>query len=476
MKVLKYFIALYMSTTILFTNCKSTKTVQKDLLKPMPETFALSKDSLNSGNINWKEYFTDKNLTSLIDIALTNNIDLLIALQKIETARANLRLSKNAFLPSVSAVGMAAQRKFGLYTMDGAGNITTEITPGRIVPIHLPDYYLGLQTAWEIDVWGKLRNKKKAALARYLGSVEGRNLIITNLISEIANSYYDLLALDNELEIVRETIKLQDDALSIVKIQKQSAYGNELAVKQFEAQSLNSKALEIEVLQEITELENKINFLLGRYPQQINRDKTDFTKAIPIQVKIGIPSDLLKNRPDIRQAEFELVASKADVKAARAAFYPSFNITGGIGFQAFKTGLLFTNPQSMAYSLIGTLVAPLINRSAIKAEFRNANTYQLEALYNYQKSIINGYIEVNNQVSRIKSLEQIQKFKTAETDALIKSIEVSSELFKTGRANYLEVLLTQKNAFITQLELIETKKRQYNAVIDIYKALGGGWK
>lgn len=461
---------------LLMVSCKTTKTIESDTLKPIPASFVNTKDSLNSATINWKNYFSDPTLLGLIDTALKNNLDLLMTMQKIEVARSDIRLNKGALFPAISGGGSLARRKFGSYTMDGAGNITTEITPGQLIPIHLPDYYAGLQTSWEIDVWGKLRNKKKAAFARYLGSVEGRNLAITGLISEISNSYYELLALDNELEIIRETIKLQQDALDIVTIQKQAAAANQLAVQQFEAQLLNSKSLEIEILQKIIESENKINFLLGRFPQSINRDKEIFTQPIPMQAKIGIPSDLLKNRPDIRQAEFDLMASKANVKAARAAFYPSLNITGGIGFQAFNTAYLFTSPQSVAYSLVGNLAAPLINRSAIEAEFRSAKANQIEAMYNYQKSIINGYVEVYNEMVNIKNLEQIYDLKNREVNVLTQSIETSSELFKTGRANYLEVLVTQQNALQSKLELVDAKKRQYSSVINLYKALGGGWR
>jgi len=461
---------------LMFTNCKSTKSVSQDSYKPIPASFGQRTDSLNSGAISWKQYFTDQNLLGLIDIALKNNLDLAIALQRIEAARAGFNGRKGALLPNLNVNTAYWQRKFGYYTMDDAGNRTTEITPGQMVPTHLPDFYLGLQTSWELDVWGKLRNKKKAAFSRYLSGIEGKNMVITNLIADVTNTYYELLALDNELEIIQETIKLQQNALDLVSIQKQAAAANELAVKQFKAQLLNSQALEFETLQKITECENRINFLLGRYPQVIVRDKSEFNKQLAFKPSVGIPSDLLKNRPDIRQAEFELIATKADVKAARAAFYPSINITGSLGFQSFNPAFLFNTPQSIAYSVLGNLMAPLINRSAIKAEFKTAKAIQEEALVNYQKSILTGYVEVYNEVARIQNLEKIVDLKSKEAEVLTQSIETSTELFKNARANYLEVLTTQKSSLIAKLELINAKKRQYNAMTDIYKALGGGWK
>ncbi|MFO0792948.1 MAG: TolC family protein [Candidatus Brocadiaceae bacterium] len=460
---------------LFMASCQTTKNIESNTIQPIPESFANAKDSTNSATIDWRLFFSDTTLVGLIDTALKNNLDVLMALQKIETARADLRLRKGALLPEISGGGSVAQRRFGRYTMDGAGNRETEITPGHKVPDDLPDYYVGLQTTWEMDIWGKLRNKKKAAFARYLGSIEGKNIVHTNLISEIAITYYELLSLDAELEIIRETIKLQENALAIVTVQKQTAAANELAVQQFEAQLLNSRALEIEVLRRITVSENKINFLLGRFPQFVTREKSILSKEIPAHIKVGIPSDLLRNRPDIRQSEFELMATKADVKSAKKAFYPSLNITGAMGFQAFNTSFLFRSPESLAYTAMGSLTAPLINRSAIKAQFNTAQAKQIEALYNYQKTIINGYIEVYNEMNNIKNLERAYHFITKKTAALTQSIEISSELYKTGRATYLEVLIAQQNALQSKLELVNTKKQQFNASVNIYKALGGGW-
>jgi multidrug efflux system outer membrane protein len=466
---------LFLIAAFFLNGCKSTQLLQEDLPK-IPESFAGSKDSVSAAAISWREYFKDPALTELIDTALKNNFDVLMAFQRIEVARSTIRFSKGAMLPAVSVFTSASRRRFGLYTMDGAGNITTPIDGDQLVPIHLPDYYVGLQTSWELDVWGKLRSRKAAALSRYLASVEGRNWTITNLISEIAINYYELLTLDHQLDIVRETISLQEKAFNIVTVQKETGRVNELAVKQFEAQFVNSKSLELEITQSIIQTESRLNFLLGRYPQTIIRDKTRFTSALPVQPDLGIPTDLLRYRPDIKQAEFNLLATKADVKSAQAAFYPTFNITGAYGFQAFKTSYLFTSPQSTAYTLLGSLTAPLINRSAIKAEFRAAKASQVEALYNYQKAILNGYTEVYNELLSIRNLDLIHSLKSREVELLTQSIETSSELFRTGRAGYLEIIVTQQNALARKLELVDIKKRQFDATLNLYKALGGGWR
>ncbi|TAE83791.1 MAG: TolC family protein [Bacteroidetes bacterium] len=473
----KYIVSVVCLLSIItYTGCKTPNTRVNQHKNKLPTTYATAKDSANSAHLKWKEYFTDKNLVSLIDTALKNNLDVLMTLQKIEIAKNDLRLSKGAMLPTVGANLAYLQRKFGYYTMDDAGNRITEIRPGEFIPTHLPDYFVGLQANWEIDIWGKLRGKKKAAFMRYLSSVEGSHLVTTNLIAEIANTYYELLSLDIELDIVEETIQLQKDALTVIKVQKQAGIANELAIKQFEAQVLNSQSFEFELLQKIKENENKINFLLGRFPQPIPREKSSFSSQLPKQVQEGIPSQLLENRPDIKQAEFELLASNWNVQSAKAAFYPSFNITGSLGFQSFNTSFLFTTPQSLAYNLLGSLTAPLINRSAIKAQFKTAKANQIEAMYKYQKAILNGYVEVANELSNIKNLEKTYTLKNEEVNALITSIDISSDLFKSGRATYFEVLMTQRTALESRIELVTTKKRQFNATVNIYKALGGGWR
>jgi NodT family efflux transporter outer membrane factor (OMF) lipoprotein len=461
--------------TLLLVQCNSIKPNSSASLKPLPGSFSSKSDS-SIAMLNWREYFSDTTLLQLIDTALNNNLDLMITTQRILQAREQVRLHKGNLLPTVNASPSVSQRKFGLYTMDGAGNNTTDILPGRRVPVDLQDYYLGLQASWEVDVWGKLRNKKKAARLRYLASVEGKNWVITNLIAEIASLYYELLALDNELEILKKTIELQENALSIVTIQKEAGETNELAVKQFQSQLLNSKAMEMELSQQIIEVENRLNFLMGRFPQAIIRRPASFRNEIPWQVKVGIPSELLANRTDIKQAEYMLMATNADLKAARAAFYPSFNITGALGYQAFNGAYLFNSPESVAYGLLGNMTAPLINRNAIRAEFRTAKSAQIEAMYQYQKSIIIAFVEVQNQLAGIQNLEKMYALKSQEVDVLTESIETSTELFRTGRANYLEVLMTQRNALISKIELAEAKRRQFDSMINIYRVLGGGWR
>ena len=475
-KLYKYSVALCLCLAVV--GCKAPATAIATSSAPVPETFGnvKSQDTTNISTLKWKDFFKDQNLVELIDVALKNNQELNITLQEIEIAKNDIRVRKGALLPTVGIRGGAGIEKVGRYTSQGAGDASTEIKPGIETPDPLPDYTIAAYANWEVDIWKKLRNSKKAAVNRYLATVEGKNFVITNLIAEVADSYYELLALDSQLDIVKQNITLQSNALEIVKVQKQAARATELGVQKFQAEVFTSRSLEFDILQRIKETENKINFLLGRYPQEIKRDHSNFTDLLPAAVNSGIPSQLLSNRPDIKQAELELVAAKLDVKVARAEFYPSLDISVAFGIQAFKPSYLFTFPESILYSLAGDIAAPLINRNAIKAEFSSANARQLQALYNYDRIVLNAYLEVATQLSKIDNLQKGYELKSQQVAALNRSIDVSNDLFKSARVDYFEVLMTQRDALESKLELIETKKEQLNAAVHVYKDLGGGWK
>lgn len=444
--------------------------------KNLPKQFERYTDSTTIADIQWEDYFSDSHLVALIDTALANNPDLQIAFQRVELAKAGLLQARGALSPTVSANIAPAIRRYGLYTMDGAGNISTEMTPGKMVPKDLPDYYVGLQASWEIDIWKKLNNRKKSAVNQVLSSVEGTNLVTTNLITEIAIAYYELIALDNEQDILSETIRNQEEVLDVIRYQKEAGRANELVVQQFRAQQLNTKTLERQVLQSIIETENKINYLLGRYPQPISRNKDLLFKDLPAEVNSGIPAQMLLNRPDIRAAKYALESTKFDLKAANAEFLPSLNLTAGVGFQAFNPEYLFKTPASIAYSLVGGLTAPIINKKAIQARFNTAKANQLIAMHDYQKSILNGYTEVVNELTRINALREISDLKSLQSQVLEESVETSRELYSSAKATYLEVLIAQQNTIQAKLENVESHKKQLMASVNIYKALGGGWK
>jgi multidrug efflux system outer membrane protein len=309
-----------------------------------------------------------------------------------------------------------------------------------------------------------------------MASTEGKNFLVTNLVAEVAHSYYELISLDNQLENLEQNIAIQQNGLEIVKQLQLYARSNALAVKRYEAEVAKNQSRKYEIMQQITVVENRINFLLGRTPQPIQRASIGFMDMKPKLLQAGIPSQLLQNRPDIRKAELELKAAELNIEVARAEFYPSFGIKAGIGFEAFALKYLINTPESLAAHVAGELAAPLVNKNAIIAEYKNSNAKQIQAAYEYEQTILNAYTEVSNQLSNIDNLVKNYQLKRKQVDSLVQSIDVANQLFLSARADYLEVLLTQRDALDAKKELIETKQKQISAMVDLYKSLGGGWQ
>ncbi|RAK69309.1 TolC family protein [Hymenobacter edaphi] len=458
-------------------SCKTPTLVQKNANKTVPVSYAgAPADSTNAARVSWRQFFTDPNLVALIDTALQRNQELNITRQEIDIARQEVRARKGEYLPTVGLGAAAGAEKVGRYTIQGATEENVDIRPARRTPDPLTDFRVGAFASWEVDIWHKLRNARQAATLRYLASVEGQNFTVTNLVAEMATAYYELLALDNQLLIVRQNIDIQRNALELVKLQKESARTTELAVRRFEAQLHHTQSIQYSIQQRIVETENRLNFLAGRYPQPIARDDASFNDLVPQALRGGVPAQLLQNRPDIRQAEQNLAAARLDVQVARANFYPALRITGAVGLQAFNPALLTTMPESLLLSLAGDLAAPLINKNGIKALYYSTNARQTQAVYQYERTVLNAYLEVSNQLASINNLEKSYGEKTREVQALNESTTISNSLFRSARADYTEVLFTQRDALESKFDLIETKMQQMNATVNVYRALGGGWR
>ncbi|WP_100612689.1 TolC family protein [Confluentibacter lentus] len=463
---------------ILFTYaCGVPKVTQRNASAPLPEQYQSNmQDTVNDAQIVWKDFFEDPYLVQLIDAALVNNKELNMMLQKVNMAQNEVQARKGEYLPSISAGLGADVDKVGRYTRNGAVEHNLEIEEGKEFPEPLSNLQGGLYMSWELDVWKKLRNSKKAAYMEYMASVEGKKFLVTSLIAEIADSYYELLALDSKLSNLEQNINLQKDALRMVELLRQAARTTSLAVKRFEAEVQKNQSEVFRLKQEIVEVENRLAFLVGQSSVTIQRSTGEFTALSPKVVHTGIPSQLLANRPDIKQAELELEAAKLNIKVAKANFYPSFGMKAGVGYQAFNTKYLLTTPESVFYSVAGEIVAPLVNRNAIKADYKNANAKQIQSAFEYEQTIIKAYQEVSTQLSKMANLEQEYQLKNEQVDLLKESITVANQLFQSARADYMEVLLTQRDALEARTVLIETKKEQMLTMVNLYKALGGGWK
>jgi NodT family efflux transporter outer membrane factor (OMF) lipoprotein len=444
----------------------------------MPDAFAgtATANVASAAVRSVRDFFRDEQLVALIEQALANNQELAMLAAEVGIADAEVLDKRGESLPKVSAgVGVGIE-KVGRYTSQGASDESDQIKPGTNVPEHLGDFRAGFRATWEVDIWRKLRNASKAAGYRYLASIEGRNFAVTQLVAELARSYYELMALDNQLEVLGQNIEIQEQALQIVRVQKQAAQVTELAVQRFEAEVLRNRGRLFDIQQRIVETENRLNVLAGRFPQPIQRSSTAFLQMTAPIAAIGSPQLLLEHRPDLRRAERELEAARLDVQVAKAGFYPSFGIDAEAGVDAYRMSRLSFWPESLAYSAVGGLMTPLWNRNSLTAAWFAANLRQTQATLQVEKTIRTAYAEVCNQVSRIEKLGGKLATANRQVEILRAAIAVSSQLFGSARADYMEVLLTRRDALESQMELIETKTQQLRATVELYQALGGGWR
>jgi len=442
----------------------------------LPESFSGPTGAENSALVSTIDFFDDPNLTGLIEQALVDNQELKILAEDIQIANNEVLRRRGAYLPFLSFGTGAKLEKLSTFTPLGADLNDVSTPSGGRFPNPLPNFLAAGDVSWQIDVWRQLRNARDAQGLRYLGTVDGRNYVVTRVVAEIAENYYKLLGLDKQLETLDQTIALQEQSLELSKARKEAARDTELPVQRFEAEVRKNQSQKLIIRQDIIETENRINFLAGRFPQPVERPQTDFVNLQLNSLAVGVPSQLLANRPDIRQAERELAAAGLDIRIARADFFPKVFIRAGVGLEAFNAKYVFNTPQSLIYNVAGDLVAPLVNRSAIKADFRNANARQLQALYDYQRTILNAFTEVVNQVSKVQNYSQSIEIKKQQLESLESAVGVAGNLFQNARIEYIDVLFAQRDRNEARMVLIETKQEQLSAIVNAYQALGGGWQ
>lgn len=470
---------LLCSTLALFAvSCKVvTDPLPRELT--LPATYAGAQDTISIGQMPWEIFYKDTLLVQYIGKALQSNQDLKIAVARSEIARTQFSMVKKNYLPTVEAQVGSSVTRFGEYTMDGVGNDDTNRSESLPADKQLPnpyqEWFAGVVFSWEADIWGKLSNRRKAALSRYLASKEFTHGATTWLVNEVASHYFELIGLDQEKKVLEENLALQQLGLELIQIQKAGGKVNQLAVDQFEAQLLNTKAQLVNVEQKILVNEANINALLGRFPQSLQRSPiTVFNESTAAFV--GKPEQLTVHRPDIRQAEFELAAAHADVNAARAAFFPSLNLSGNGGFAAFELSKWFLSPGSAVYGLAAGASAPLFQRRQIRALYASANLEQKIALTNYEKTLLSGYHEVYTTWQGFNNLSRQIGLKQQEVEVLTRAFNNSNDLFSVGYATYLEVITSQRRMLEAELELTRLKKDKLKMLAMLYRALGGGWK
>jgi NodT family efflux transporter outer membrane factor (OMF) lipoprotein len=429
--------------------------------------------SESSARLGIDEFFGDPTLSRLIAEGLAGNQELKIRAEDIQIARNEILARIGAYLPFLTLGTSAGVNKSSVFTTQGAAERQLFNGRGGNFPDPLPNYLVAGNFSWQVDIWRKLRNARDAASLRYLATTEGRNYVVTRLVADVAENYYTLLALDQRLETLDRTIALQEQSRLASQLKLDNGRGSSLAVQRFQAEVRRNQSEKLIVRQEVIEAENRINFLLGRFPQPVERTVTSFLDLNLHSLDVGVPAQLLLNRPDIRQAEDELQAAGLEVKVARADFFPSLDITGSIGYEAFNPRFLF-NPEAFVANAGGNLVAPLVNRAAIKAVYGSANARQLQSVYNYQRVVLNAFTEVVNRVSMAENYGKSIALKRQQLESLEASVDAATKLYQNARAEYIEVLFAQRDLLEARTTLIETKRRQLSAVVNTYQALGGG--
>jgi multidrug efflux system outer membrane protein len=467
----KIFQLLIPILSIVFINaCSVGKRYQRPTVQ-LPQQFdsTAATDSSIAG-IEWRNFFKDTTLISLIDSALKNSYDLQFAVKRIEEAEAYVKQAKMNYVPTVDVAASALTSNPSNNSLDGKSLASV------IGKNHVEDYTLSATVSWDVYSWGKIKYEKEATLANYLATYEGARTVQTTLIAEIATGYYNLLMLDEQLNIAQKNVALTDTLVNMMKLQKTAGQVTELAVQQTEVQQQTAALLIPQLEQQIAIQENTIKILSGELPSSINRTGNIETAYVWDNLSAGFPSELLSRRPDVRASEMALVAANANVGAAKAAMYPSLNITASGGLNAFKASKWFTMPASLFFTAAGTIAQPVLQHRELKTKYEVSAIQRDEAVINFRQSVLNAGGEVVNALVQLNKLKTQQQISSAQVDTLHKAIGNASLLFKSGLADYLEVITAQSNSLTAELNLADIQRQRLAAAVELYRALGGGWK
>ncbi len=426
-------------------------------------TDQLPPDSITLADISWSDLFTDEQLAMHIRDGLENNMDIRIALQRIVAAEAYYKQGKAGNLPLIGAGAQMTHQQL-------AGNSQL----GAIFDGALNQYDLSANLSWEADIWGRIRSNKRALEASYLQSVAAHRAVKTELIANIASLYYQLLAFDEQKRIAQQTIVNRESSLETTKALKDAGAVTEVAVKQTEAQLYTAQALLVELNKNIKILENTLSVLLGKTPGEIQRSSLREQHLDP-EMKTGYPLQLLRNRPDVIAAEYGLINAFELSNVAKAAFYPSLTISATGGLQSLELDELLS-ANSLFANIVGGLTQPILNGRRVRTQYEAAQSQEEIAYLEFKKAILTASKEVSDALSDIEAAEETIAIKTREFEAYDTASSYSEELLNNGFANYLEVLTARENALNSQLGLINAEYNRLNAVVELYRALGGGWR
>jgi multidrug efflux system outer membrane protein len=472
---MKNYITKIVMIAILITTIISCK-VSKDIETPkdaFPENFrnaSVSKDTASIADVEWKNFFTEKDIIQLIDSAVARNNDLQIAVKNIEIAQYRFTQSKWGNVPQVNLSVSAS-------TSNPSDNSFTGKNLGQALgQNHIDDYSAGASLSWEADIWGKIRNQKKGAFAGYLQSEEVKKALQTTIVANVSKGYYNLLMLDAQLEIAKQNYKLNDSTTNIIKLKYDAGQVTTLAIQQSEAQKLVSAQLIPQLEQNIAIQENALSVLTGSFPNSKTRTIRLSTLEVKNNKAVGIPSSLVSRRPDVKSAELALKVANANVGITKADLYPSLKITAQGGVNSFETSNWFNIPASLFGTVAGGLTQPLLNNKKVRTQYNIAVAEREKAVLSFRQSVLVAVSEVSDALVKVEKLQQQESFLKERVKTLQQAIKNANLLFKNGMAEYLEVLSAQSNLLQSELELADIKRQQLTANTELYRALGGGWR
>ncbi|MCX2574146.1 TolC family protein [Pedobacter sandarakinus] len=461
-------------TILLLAVIWSGCSVSKDLALPQslaPKMFrgTMPKDSTSVGEMPFKSFISDLTVQNLIDTALLRNYDMQMALKNIDAAEVLFKQSKLGYLPDLKLQVAVSSSRPSDNSLNGLS--LNQFTGSS----HIEDYTANLGVFWEADIWGKIRNQKAGALASFLQTEEARKAVQTRLIANVAQGYYQLLMLDAQLEIAKKNLMLNDSTLRIIHLQFDAGQVTSLAIQQAEAQQLNAAQLIPRLTQNIGLQENALSVLIGTLPQAIKRDTRLEKMLVPQDLSAGFPSALLSRRPDIKAAELALRVANARVGVAKASLYPSLTITASGGVNSFKASNWFSMPASLFGLVSGGITQPIFQRGQLKSNLALASIDREKTVIQFRQSVINAVGEVSDELMRVGQLKTQYSIAQQRAITLQNASKNANLLFKSGMANYLEVITAQGNLLQSELELTALKTEQLIAVVGLYRSLGGGW-
>jgi outer membrane protein, multidrug efflux system len=458
-------------TLTVLASCKVSKDIPLPQA-PLPATFrnAESTDTAGIAAIQWKTFFTDAALQNLIDSAITKNYDMQVALKNIEAAQLVAKQTKLGYLPVANLQAGASINRPSDNSLNG---LSLSQFLGKS---YVEDYTVSLALSWEADIWGKIKNQQAKALATYLQTTEAKKAIQTNLVAYVAKGYYNLLMLDAQLAIANKNLLLNDSTLRIIKLQYDAGQVTALGVQQAEAQRLVAAQLIPLLQQNITVQENSLSILTAVQPAAIKRTGSISSIAFADHLSSGVPSNLVSNRPDVKTVELALSIANANTGIAKASMYPSLSVTASGGINAFKASNWFNIPASLFGTVVGGIAQPLFQRKQLKTQYELAKVEREKTVIQFRQAVLNAVGEVSDALVKTEKIKEQETVAAARVNTLQQAISNADLLFKNGMATYLEVITAQSNTLQGELELASLKKDKLNAVAELYRALGGGWK